>query len=135
MAENIESNDYIPVANLSDFTGKIKVEVQDTEILIVNVKGEVFALSDRCGHMGISLFYGELYEYNIECPLHGIQYDVRDGKIASYESKKPKLRFLKDDLDALLKGLGLPLVKIRPLVTYKVKVEDGVIKVKLPAIS
>ena len=130
-----EENGYVPVANLSDFTGKIKVEVQDTEILIVNIKGDVFALSDRCGHMGISLFYGELYEYNIECPLHGIQYDVRDGKIASLESNKPKLRFLKDDLDALLKGLGLPLVKIRPLVTYKAKVEDGVIKVKLPTTS
>lgn len=130
-----EENGYIPVASLEDFTGKIKVEVQDIELLIVNVKGEVFAVSDRCGHMGVSLFYGELDGFNIECPLHGTQFDVRSGQIFNLESKKPKLKFLKDDLDALLKGLGLPLVKIRPLKIYKVKIENGVIKVKLPKIE
>lgn len=128
-----EDNNYIPVANLNDFTGKLKVEVEDQEILVVNVKGEIYAVSDRCGHMGPSLFYGELNDYNIECPLHGTQFDVRTGKVASTETKKPKLKFLKDDLDALLKGLGLPIVKVKPLLTYKTKVEDGVIKVRLPA--
>lgn len=127
-----EDNNYIPVANMSDFTGKLKVEIQDEEVLIVNVKGEIFAVSDRCGHMGPSLFYGELNDYNVECPLHGTQFDVRTGNVAETETKKPKLRFLKDDFDALLKGLGLPVVKIKPLKTYKVKVEEGVIKVKLP---
>lgn len=128
-----EDNNYIPVANLNDFTGKLKVEVQDQEILIVNVKGEIYAISDRCGHMGVSLFYGELNDYNIECPLHGTQFDVRTGQTTNLDTKKPKLKFLKDDLDALLKGLGLPIVKIRPLLIYKTKVEDGVIKVRLPA--
>lgn len=128
-----EDNNYIPVANLGDFTGKLKVEVQNEEVLIVNVKGEIYAVSDRCGHMGPSLFYGEINDYNVECPLHGTQFDVRTGQIANTDTKKPKLRFLKDDLDALLKGLGLPTVKIRPLSTYKTKVEDGVIKIKLPA--
>lgn len=127
-----EDNNYIPVANLGDFTGKLKVEVQNEEVLIVNVKGEIYAVSDRCGHMGPSLFYGEINDYNVECPLHGTQFDVRTGQVASSDTKKPKLRFLKDDLDALLKGLGLPTVKIRPLKIYKTKVEDGVIKIKLP---
>lgn len=128
-----EDNNYIPVANLNDFTGKLKVEVEDQDILIVNVKGKIYAVSDRCGHMGLSLFYGELNDYNIECPLHGTQFDVRTGQVASIDSKKPKLKFLKDDLNALLKGLGLPIVKIKPLLLYKTKVEDGVIKVRLPA--
>lgn len=128
-----EDNNYIPVANLNDFTGKLKVEVDDQEVLIVNVKGEIYAVSDRCGHMGPSLFYGELNDYNIECPLHGTQFDVRTGQVANIDSKKPKLKFLKDDLNALLKGLGLPIVKIKPLTSYKTKVEDGVIKVRLPA--
>lgn len=127
-----DDNGYIPVASLEDFTGKIKVEVEDTELLIINVKGEVYAVSDRCGHMGVSLFYGDLDGFNIECPLHGTQFDVKTGQIASLDSRKPKLKFLKDDLDALLKGLGLPLVKIRPLQTFKVKIENGVILVKLP---
>ena len=134
MAENIEENEYIPVASLEDFTGKIKVEVQNEELLIVNVRGEIYAISDRCGHMGVSLFYGELDGYNIECPLHGTQFNVQTGEVANLESRKPKLKFLKDDLDALLKGLGLPLVKIKPLKIYKVKVENGVIKVKMPKV-
>lgn len=127
-----EDNNYVPVANVSDFTGKLKVEIQDEEVLIVNVKGEIFAFSDRCGHMGVSMFYGELNGYNIECPLHGVQFNVQTGKVADLDIKKPKMKFLKDDLDALLKGLGLPTVKIRPLKIYKAKVEEGVIKVKLP---
>ncbi len=127
-----EENGYIPVASLEDFTGKIKVEVQDIELLIVNVKGEVYAVSDRCGHMGVSLFYGELDGFNIECPLHGTQFDVKTGQVVNFESRKPKLKFLKEDLDALLKGLGLPLVKIRSLKVFPAKVENGIIKVKLP---
>lgn len=127
-----EENGYIPVASLEDFTGKIKVEVQDVELLIVNVKGEVYAVSDRCGHMGVSLFYGELDGFNIECPLHGTQFDVKTGQVVNLESRKPKLKFLKEDLDALLKGLGLPLVKIRSLKVFPAKVENGIIKVKLP---
>lgn len=127
-----EENGYIPVASLEDFTGKIKVEVQDVELLIVNVKGEVYAVSDRCGHMGVSLFYGELDGFNIECPLHGTQFDVKTGQVVNLESRKLKLKFLKEDLDALLKGLGLPLVKIRSLKVFPAKVENGIIKVKLP---
>lgn len=127
-----EENGYVPVANVKDFTGKIKAEVQDQELLIINVKGDIYAVSDRCGHMGVSLFYGELDEYNIECPLHGTQFDVRTGQITNLDTKKPRLKFLKDDLDALLKGLGLPIVKIKPLESYKVKVENNIIKVKLP---
>jgi 3-phenylpropionate/trans-cinnamate dioxygenase ferredoxin subunit len=65
-------------------------------IVIFNVEGELFALSDKCPHKGGSLSKGKLtglvtspqpgtYEYArvgeiIRCPWHGWEFDIRTGR-------------------------------------------------------
>ena len=65
-------------------------------IVILNVKGELFALSDKCPHKGGSLSRGKLtgavtssgpgdYDYSrpgeiLRCPWHGWEFDVRTGR-------------------------------------------------------
>lgn len=65
-------------------------------IVIFNIKGELFALLDRCPHQGGPLSRGQLtglveasepgeYRYSrsgeiLRCPWHGWEFDVRTGK-------------------------------------------------------
>ena len=72
------------------------VEVAGRRIVIFNLAGEFFALSDRCPHQGGPLSQGRLtgfvssrepgeYCYSrrgevIRCPWHSWEYDIRTGK-------------------------------------------------------
>jgi len=72
------------------------VEIGERAILVLNVEGELFALSDRCPHKGGSLSHGKLtgavtspepgrYAYSrrgeiLRCPWHGWEFDVRTGR-------------------------------------------------------
>jgi len=72
------------------------VRVAGRDIVIFNVKGELFALSDKCPHKGGSLSRGKLsgavassepgkYQYSrpgeiIRCPWHAWEFDVRTGR-------------------------------------------------------
>jgi nitrite reductase/ring-hydroxylating ferredoxin subunit len=72
------------------------VRAGERDIVVLNVKGELFALSDKCPHKGGSLSHGKLtgvvsstepgtYDYSrpgeiLRCPWHGWEFDVRTGK-------------------------------------------------------
>jgi 3-phenylpropionate/trans-cinnamate dioxygenase ferredoxin subunit len=72
------------------------VHVAGRDIVVLNTKGELFALSDKCPHKGGSLSRGKLtgvvsspepgvYEYKrpgeiLRCPWHGWEFDVRTGR-------------------------------------------------------
>ena len=55
----------------------IKTDLEN--ILLVNVEGRFFAVSNTCPHAGGWLNYGPLNGYIIECPLHFWPFDVRTG--------------------------------------------------------
>jgi len=72
------------------------VHIGERAIVILNVKGELFALSDKCPHRGGSLSRGKLtgavtssapgtYEYSrpgeiLRCPWHGWEFDIMNGR-------------------------------------------------------
>ncbi len=74
------------------------------ELALHNVNGEFYATENFCPHRGAPLAEGYLCGHVIECALHGWQFDVRDGK-----------------------GLTVD----EPIRTYRVLVEDGVIKIEI----
>jgi nitrite reductase/ring-hydroxylating ferredoxin subunit len=83
MKESIEKNrKIIEVAKTDEIpVGKTKhVEVNGKEIMIANVDGKYFALSDRCGHSSALLSMGSIDENLVTCPLHGAQFDLTTGK-------------------------------------------------------
>ncbi len=57
------------------------IEVAGRKILLCNVAGEFFAIQQRCSHAAYSLADGRLAGFEIECPLHGARFDVRDGSV------------------------------------------------------
>jgi nitrite reductase/ring-hydroxylating ferredoxin subunit len=76
--------------------GSKLVEVKGRRIALFHVKGEYFALTDRCPHEGGSLCAGRLvgaltskepgrYEYSrpqelVQCSWHGWEFDIRTGQ-------------------------------------------------------
>ena len=72
------------------------VEVAGRNIVVFNLGGDFFALTNRCPHRGGSLFHGiqtglvestepGRYSYSrqgemVKCPWHGWEFDIRTGK-------------------------------------------------------
>ena len=75
-------------------------------ILLIRKKGrEIYAVSNKCPHMGCPLRTGILEGYILTCPCHDWRFDIRTGAF----------------LDA--KEIMLPV--------YPVKIVDGMIMVQL----
>ena len=84
------------------------VEYEDLEIGVINCRGEIFAIEDRCSHDNGDLMEGDVDvdKCTVECPRHGSLFDLRTGK-----------------------PLNLPAYV--PIDTFAVLVEDGVIRVEV----
>jgi nitrite reductase/ring-hydroxylating ferredoxin subunit len=48
-------------------------------ILLIKKAGKVYALSNKCAHMGCGMGGGVLREYILQCPCHDWKYDIRTG--------------------------------------------------------
>jgi nitrite reductase/ring-hydroxylating ferredoxin subunit len=106
--------DFVKVAETTDIPeGKMKmVTVSGQEVLISNIKGNFYAIGNRCTHRGGRLSEGYLEDYVVKCPLHGSKFDVRTGKLIS----GPKMLFIR--------------LSIKPEPTFEVKIEGTNVMVR-----
>ena len=65
------------------------VEVEDEPVLLVNLDGQFFAVSNECTHSGASLSNGFLDGDVVECPLHGSRFNVKSGEVVSAPADEP----------------------------------------------
>jgi nitrite reductase/ring-hydroxylating ferredoxin subunit len=77
------------------------------EVLVANVGGNYYAISNICNHAGAELHEGELSGKELTCPWHGAKWDVTTGGLVWFPQK--------------LKEIG----------KYKVTVENGTVYVEL----
>ncbi|MEO8355760.1 MAG: non-heme iron oxygenase ferredoxin subunit [Chloroflexota bacterium] len=101
--------DYLEIAPASELPNgeRLFIEVEGREIVIFNIADQLFAIGDICTHDDGPLGDGDLEGYNIVCPRHGAEFDVRTGKV-----------------------MQMPAVVDIP--AYPVKVVDGMILVGIP---
>ncbi len=76
---------FVRVAQASELApGQMKWVVADgRRLLLANVEGTFYALSDQCGHERASLSRGRLDGHVVECPRHFARFDVRTGDLIS----------------------------------------------------
>ena len=82
------------ITDLSEHEGK-RFLANDYEIAIFKIKGEIFALSNKCPHKHTAQIYeGFIEEGCVVCPAHGWMFDLRTGKtrtgekgLIAYEAK------------------------------------------------
>ena len=103
---NVDFLDIAPASELPNGE-RLYVEIEGKPIVIFNIAGQLFAIGDVCTHDNGPLGDGDLEGYNIVCPRHGGEFDVRTGEVRQ-----------------------LPAVEDIP--AYPVRVADGMIQVGIP---
>jgi len=100
--------EFVKLASVNDVkpNGMMGVTINDQKILLANVNGNYYALSNVCMHRGCQLSKGELKGETVECPCHGSTYDLKTGNFTKGPTKKPEP-------------------------TYEVKVENNDVMIKL----
>jgi len=80
------------IGKLQDFpAGLMKpVSVSGKEFLIVNVGGNLVALTDKCTHQGCRLSKGVLSGETVRCPCHGSVFNVKTGEVIKGPAREPE---------------------------------------------
>jgi len=101
--------EYVEIAPASELPNgeRLFIEIGGKMIVIFNIAGKYFSIADVCSHDDGPVGEGTLEGYNITCPRHGAQFDVRTGKV-----------------------MQMPAVVDIP--AYPVQVRDGVIFLGIP---
>jgi nitrite reductase/ring-hydroxylating ferredoxin subunit len=55
------------------------VRHEGRSVVIFNVDGQLHAIEDECPHAGAALCTGRLAGHVIQCPAHGLRFDLRTG--------------------------------------------------------
>ena len=64
--------------------GKKIVTISGREILLVNVKGAIYAVENECPHQGSPLNAAIVKDDYIACPRHGYRFNLTDGRCAEH---------------------------------------------------
>lgn len=81
------------------------IRAEGLPVLLIKQSGQIFAIDNRCPHMGCSFAGGTLDGMVIICPCHDWRFDLKTGEY----DKDPSMK----------------------LVTYEWKIESGKIMVKI----
>lgn len=102
----IEFVEIVPASDLPNGE-RLFVEIEGKPLVIFNIASQFFSIGDVCSHDDGPVGEGDIEGYNITCPRHGAEFDIRTGKVMS-----------------------MPAVVDIP--AYPVKVVDGMIQVGIP---
>ena len=87
--------------------GMIQVIVRGEPIGLYRTGDNVYAIHDICTHEEAYLTDGEFEpeDFEVECPLHGSRFDVRDGSVRILPATKPVVTYpVKREGDKILVG-------------------------------
>jgi nitrite reductase/ring-hydroxylating ferredoxin subunit len=132
----MSKNEFIEVANVSEISdGKMKhVEVDGKEVLIANVGGKFYAISDRCGHMNALLSMGNLTGNTVTCPFHGAKFDVATGTKLSEPILTPsqEMEPLPQTWQKFFENVGqlMSHIKTYNQTVYETRIDEDIIKIK-----
>ena len=104
--EKVEFVEIAPASELPDGE-RMFVDIGDAPIVIFNIAGQLFAIGDVCTHDDGPLGDGDIEGFNVVCPRHGAEFDVRTGKVTS-----------------------MPAVVDIP--AYPVRIVEGIIEIGIP---
>jgi nitrite reductase/ring-hydroxylating ferredoxin subunit len=76
-----DSDRFIRVGSLAEVAakGRMVVKGRRCPVLVVHDQGRVFALDDRCPHLGFALHKGIIRDGILTCPWHHARFDLASG--------------------------------------------------------
>lgn len=78
------------LADVPNF-GKKLVSVNGQDVLLINVKGEIFAVENECPHQGALMESGLVKDGCLSCPRHGYRFDLKSGVCRNNDAYKLKV--------------------------------------------
>jgi 3-phenylpropionate/trans-cinnamate dioxygenase ferredoxin subunit len=113
---------YIAAGKISDFPEGTPSEVivDGNEILLAQVGGKFYAVSNRCIHLNGKLSEGTLEGTVITCPRHASQFDIKNGSV---------VRWLKGS--GIIASVVKTVRQSKTLRTYPVKIEDDTVFIEV----
>jgi 3-phenylpropionate/trans-cinnamate dioxygenase ferredoxin subunit len=101
--------DFVTVAQLNDIgPGEMKlVDVENEEIVLANLGGNLVAFSNACPHAACDMIEGNLDTATgeIECDCHGSRFNALTGQVLSPPALTPLVIYeVKIDGDSVLLG-------------------------------
>ncbi|MEM0029551.1 MAG: Rieske 2Fe-2S domain-containing protein [Candidatus Nitrosocaldus sp.] len=80
--------------------GKMKhLQIDGNDVLLANIEGTYYAISDICNHAGANLHEGKLNGNNIICPWHKAVWDVTTGELVQFPVRLRSLKVYKVSVD------------------------------------
>jgi 3-phenylpropionate/trans-cinnamate dioxygenase ferredoxin component len=67
----------------------VSIDVDGEPVLVVKTIEGFFAVSDVCSHAEVSLAEGTVSDGQIECWLHGAQFDLATGSVLCLPATRP----------------------------------------------
>ena len=58
-----------------------RVDVRGVSVVLIRRAGRIYALTERCAHLGGPLSEGQIDDVGIRCPWHGSRFALDDGRI------------------------------------------------------
>ena len=88
-------NDWVTVGPIEQLPpGERRVvNVDETQIIVVNLDGRYYAIEDICTHDGGKLTGGTIEGDQIICPRHGARFCLRTGSALSAPAYEPTSSF------------------------------------------
>jgi len=68
----------------------VRAEVNGLRVVLVRRAGRVYALGERCSHLGGPLAEGEVRDEAIVCPWHGSRFALEDGRVLDGPATMPQ---------------------------------------------
>ena len=114
--------DFVEVLKAGDLQdGQMKsVKAGGQDILVAKVVGKFYVAENTCPHMGGKLAQGKLAGTVVTCPVHGSQFELKDGSVVRW-TNWPGV------IVAVTKLIRRP----RAIKTYPVKVEGDKVLVQV----
>ena len=114
--------EYIRAGSIGDFPEGMpkKVFIKGKDIMLTEVDGKYYAISNRCLHLGGQLSEGKLEGTIITCPRHFSKFDITNGSV---------VRWLRGS--GITASIVKTIRKSKTLDTYPVKVEDDSVFIEL----
>jgi len=68
----------------------VRAEVNGLRVVLVKRSGRVYAIGERCSHLGGPLAEGEVQDDAIVCPWHGSRFALEDGRVLDGPATMPQ---------------------------------------------
>ncbi len=85
----------VEVASVNDLSSEQMrgVKAGNQAVLLVNLKGNYYAIRNVCTHAGCLLSDGDLNGEIVQCECHGSRFNVKTGEVVGGPAKKPEQTF------------------------------------------